>query len=76
MGHSLSWEAKIDEKVMFVTSFQVFITACQCKVRPWTCSFPRIRGVKLATHLHLVPTLRIRGAIAPLPIRLHVVVRS
>jgi hypothetical protein len=32
--------------------------------------------VKLNTHLHLLPILRIRGAIPPLPIRLHGVVFS
>jgi hypothetical protein len=30
--------------------------------------------VKLTTHLHLVPRLRMRGAIPPLPIRVHSVV--
>jgi len=34
------------------------------------------RGVKLTTHVHLVPRLRIRGARPPLPLRLHVVVLS
>jgi hypothetical protein len=34
------------------------------------------RGVKLTTHLHLVPRLRIRGATSPLPIRLHGTVLS
>jgi hypothetical protein len=32
------------------------------------------RGVKFTTQLYLVPRLRLRGAIRPLPIRLHGVV--
>jgi len=32
--------------------------------------------VKLTTHLHIMPTLRICGAIPPPPTRLHVVVLS
>jgi hypothetical protein len=32
---------------------------------------PVLRGVKLTTHLHLVQTLRMRGAVSPLPVRLH-----
>jgi hypothetical protein len=41
-------------------------------------SYPMVirRGVKLTTHLHLVPRLRIRGTIPPFPIRLHGVVLS
>jgi len=39
--------------------------------------FPRSRGVKLNPHIRLVPRLRMRGAIAPIPIRLHgAVIRS
>jgi hypothetical protein len=34
------------------------------------------RGVKLIIHLHLLPRSRMRGAIPPLPIRLHGVVLS
>jgi len=34
------------------------------------------RSVKLITHLHLVPTLRMRGTIPPLPTRLHDMVLS
>jgi hypothetical protein len=33
-------------------------------------------GVKLTSHLHVVPRLRMRGAILPLPIYLHGVVLS
>jgi hypothetical protein len=33
-------------------------------------------GVKLTTHLHLVSRLRMRGAIPPLPLHLHVEVFS
>jgi hypothetical protein len=38
--------------------------------------FPRGPGREADTHLHLMPRLKMRGAIPPLPIRLHGIVLS
>jgi hypothetical protein len=37
------------------------------------CIFDSVnsRGVKLTIHLHVVPRLRMRGPVPPLPVRLH-----